>query len=57
MSGERMNVVERDGKWWVGNQGPFDTNAEAWRWLDRKSGETISKAEDTAEWIASKDAP
>lgn len=32
----------------------FRTNAEAWRWIDRHQGEPVSKAEDTADWIAQK---
>ncbi len=31
--------------------GPFDTNSEAWRQLDRMTGAAVSKAEDTAEWV------
>lgn len=30
--------------------GPFDTSAQAWRWIDRYTGEPISKREDTAQW-------
>lgn len=39
-----------DGKWQVGDQ-VFDTNAEAWRYLDRRSGEPVSKAEDRSQWV------
>lgn len=34
--------------------GPFETHAEAWRALDRLSGEPVSKAEDTSEWVWNK---
>ncbi|MCA0342869.1 MAG: hypothetical protein LCH99_24465 [Proteobacteria bacterium] len=50
-----MTPTQKDGKWFVESRaqevaGPFDTNAEAWRWIDRHQGETLSKAEDRAEW-------
>ncbi len=31
--------------------GPFSTNAEAWRWIDRQTGQPVSRAEDKAEWV------
>jgi len=31
--------------------GPFDTNAQAWRALDRISGEPISRSEKVSMWI------
>lgn len=34
--------------------GPFQTNAEAWRWIDRQFGSPISPSEKKTEWIASK---
>lgn len=34
--------------------GPFPTNAEAWRALDRLEGEPISPAEKRADWISTK---
>jgi hypothetical protein len=42
-----------DGKWQVTRgdvviAGPFDTNAEAWRWIDRKQGEPVNRQEATA---------
>jgi len=30
--------------------GPFATMAEAWRWIDRQSGDAVSRSEKTAEW-------
>jgi hypothetical protein len=32
-----------------------DTNAAAWRWIDRHEGEAISRSEAVSDWIASKD--
>ncbi|WGG58230.1 hypothetical protein [Brucella intermedia] len=55
-----MNVFKQpDGKYLVvsgGNvlAGPFDTNAEAWRQLDRLTGQVVSKSEDTADWVWNK---
>lgn len=50
-----------DGKWAVMNgsdllAGPFETSAEAWRWIDRHEGEPISKGESTAQWLWDKTA-
>lgn len=44
-----------DGRWQVvaGGEvlaGPFETSAEAWRWIDRNTGDPISKGEDRAQW-------
>lgn len=44
-----------DGRWQVvagGNvlAGPFETMAEAWRWIDRQSGQPLNKSEDRAQW-------
>jgi hypothetical protein len=33
----------------------FETNAAAWRWIDRQEGTPISRAEAVSDWIASKD--
>jgi hypothetical protein len=46
---------DQDGNWIVISHGsvlagPFATCSEAWRWIDRHSGEVTSKSEDTAEW-------
>lgn len=30
--------------------GPFFSHAEAWRWIDRHSGDPINKSEDRAQW-------
>lgn len=53
-----MTVFEVDGQFVVKSSkrgtaqvGPFDTSAEAWRWIDRYNGEPISRAEKTAEYI------
>lgn len=31
--------------------GPFKTNGEAWRWIDRQEGEPVSRSEKTTEWV------
>jgi hypothetical protein len=31
--------------------GPFETNAEAWRWLDRHEGSPVSRSEQVGEWM------
>ena len=41
-------VVRENG---VEIAGPFETNAEAWRWLDRRDGEPISRQEKVSEWL------
>ena len=56
-----MTPTQKDGKWFVESRaqevdGPFDTNAEAWRWIDRQEGQPISQAEKRAEWIFAKSA-
>jgi hypothetical protein len=33
----------------------FLTNAAAWRWIDRRAGSPISRAEVVADWIFYKD--
>ena len=40
-------VTDADGR---AIAGPFATHADAWRWLDRQTGEPISKREDIADW-------
>lgn len=54
-----MTVIEGGGGFVVvdGGEtlaGPFPTNAEAWRALDRMEGEPISPAEKRADWISNK---
>jgi hypothetical protein len=54
-----MTVEKRGEQWWIvlptGEPiGPFSTNADAWRYIDRQEGSPISKGEDTAEWISKK---
>lgn len=51
-----MSVVKsKDGKWFVHWYdkaiGPFASNSEAWRTLDRLTGQTVSKSEETSEWL------
>ncbi len=45
-----------DGRWavvWCGEvvAGPFDLNDEAWRALDRMTGDPISRSEKTPDWL------
>jgi hypothetical protein len=44
-----MNIIEVDGKWQVVEGERVlhvaETNAEAWRWLDRRAGEPVSRSE------------
>jgi hypothetical protein len=49
-------VQDPDGRWIVvaGKRllaGPFDSSAGAWRWIERQSGEAVSKAEERADWF------
>lgn len=53
MTENTQTPEQRDGKWYVGDVA-FETNAAAWRYIDRRDGQVISKAEDTAAWIWSK---
>jgi hypothetical protein len=32
----------------------FETNAAAWRWIDRQEGDPISRSEVVSDWIAAK---
>ena len=53
-----------DGTWGVyrgpkGKQdiaGPFQTNADAWRWMDRETNQPVSRAEEVSDWIFQKSA-
>ena len=55
-----MKVAEIDGAWAaVDDSGTvlacgLDSNAAAWRWIERQQGAPISRSEHVAEWIASK---
>ncbi len=51
-----MTPAEIDGSWYVllrGERvaGPFQSNSEAWRWIDRQEGQPVSAAEKRAEWV------
>jgi hypothetical protein len=51
-----MTVEQRSDGWVViaGEQvlaGPFATNAQAWRWIDRHDGEPISSREKVSQWM------
>lgn len=45
---------DADGKWRVGDK-VFETNAKAWRYIDKANNEPVSRAQDVSDWIASKD--
>jgi hypothetical protein len=59
-----MTVIEIDGKWFVVQDvlagdvlaGPFKTNTEAWRWVDRCEGSPISRGETVSQWLWDKAA-
>jgi hypothetical protein len=58
-----MTAIESNGKWFVVDAlpgsilaGPFKTNADAWRWIDRHEGEPISRREHVAQWLWNKAA-
>jgi hypothetical protein len=51
-----MTVELRNGFWLVMERGrvvagPFISNCEAWRWVDRYEGEPISRSEKTAQFL------
>lgn len=51
-----MTPIQRNGKWFVDgeiNAGPFDTNAQAWRWIDRATNEPHNRKEAAHDWAAS----
>lgn len=44
-----------DGRWMVDGLA-FDTNASAWRYIDRRDCEPVSRAEHVSDWIFNKQA-
>lgn len=50
-AGDYFVIAENNGQTLAG---PFPSHAAAWRWIDRQSGQPISRAEQTADWIAHK---
>lgn len=54
--GQMVITVSNRGIYYVeddaGNKiaGPFENNAAAWRYVDRASNDTVSIAEENAEW-------
>ena len=51
-----MDVVQTPEGWVVMRNseivdGPFATNGEAWRALDRRTGDPVSRSEKTSEWL------
>jgi hypothetical protein len=55
-------IVEREGKYWVVNAREgvdvkvFDTNADAWRWLDKQSGEALRSFDQFLDYRARQNA-
>lgn len=50
-----MTPTQKDDKWFIVHHGseiagPFETNADAWRWIDVQEGQPLSKAEDLSAW-------
>lgn len=43
----------QDGRWAVGAK-IFETNAQAWRYIDRISHEPVSRSEDVGDWVFNK---
>lgn len=47
-------VEQRDGKWFAidgeRTEGPFDTNSQAWRAMDRLAMEPVNREENTTDW-------
>lgn len=43
-------LKREDGKWLVRDR-VFDTNAAAWRWIDRQNNEPISRQEEIGDWL------
>jgi len=52
-----MKIIQtKDGRWGVASgeelvAGPFDSNSQAWRALDRLAGDPVSRGEKTADWL------
>jgi hypothetical protein len=53
---EHYAVDRRDDRWVVTLAGTvvadFNSNAAAWRWVDRQQGQPISRSEHVAQWLA-----
>jgi hypothetical protein len=55
-----MTVIEIEEAWHVADgagatiAGPFKSNAEAWRYFDRQSGDPVSRGEAVSSWIMSR---
>ena len=49
--GGAHHVADGDGKLIAG---PFDSNALAWRWMDRHNNEPVSRTEAVSSWFMSK---
>lgn len=54
-----MTPTQINGEWFVMSgaeqiAGPFRSNGDAWRWIDRQEGSPINPAERKSDWIAGK---
>jgi hypothetical protein len=51
-----MTPTKHGDRWFVRRDdfyfGPFDTNAKAWRWIDRYMGEYVNRTEAAHGWSA-----
>jgi hypothetical protein len=49
-----MTIEHADDGWWLvegeRRQGPYGSNAEAWRALDRMEGQPLNRAESVTDW-------
>lgn len=56
---ELLTPTYRGGDWFVRSDeeglvaGPFDTNAQAWRWIDKNTNEPHNRKEAAHDWSAS----
>ena len=48
-SSDQVPTKGEDGRWWVGDQS-FDTNAAAWKWLDKVNEEAHSRIQAAHDW-------
>lgn len=60
-----MTPRQVNGFWWIDYRdargehhqvGPFDTNSQAWRWIDRHHCQPVSKAEDRGDFAFDRSA-
>jgi hypothetical protein len=44
---------DENGDWRVGEM-VFQTNAQAWRYIDKANNEPVSRVQDVSDWVATK---